>query len=102
MFDQISDSTDNDVRVDFIFDGKNLSVVPGTTVAAALLAAGQLHFRETPVSGQKRGPFCMMGACYDCLVQIDGVTVQACMTSITEGLEVHRVPKAISSKGDRS
>ncbi len=30
----------------------------------------------------------MMGACYDCLIEIDGVTRQACMLQVTEGMEI--------------
>ena len=57
-------------------------------IDAALLAAGVMPFRQTPVSGAPRGPFCMMGACYDCLVEIGGETRQACMIEVTEGLDI--------------
>ena len=40
----------------------------GDTVAAALLAAGIDHCRTTPVSGAPRAPYCLMGVCFDCLV----------------------------------
>ena len=30
----------------------------------------------------------MMGACYDCLVEIEGVTKQACMLLVTEGMDI--------------
>lgn len=80
--------------VSFTFDGKSLSAMPEMSVAAALLAGGVLSFRDTPVSGTARGPFCLMGACYDCLVVIDGEIVQACMTPVQEGLIVNRVPTA--------
>lgn len=72
------------------FDGKTYRLAKGANLAAALLAAGVRGFRTTPVSGAPRGPFCMMGACYDCLVEIDGITVQACMTTVTRGLKVAR------------
>ena len=49
-------------------DGAPFDARAGDTVAAALLAAGRRAFRTTPVSGAPRGPFCMMGACFDCLV----------------------------------
>ena len=62
-------------------------------VAAALLGAGRLAFRATPVSGRARGPFCMMGMCFDCLVTIDGVTGrQACMVAVAEGMRVETLP----------
>ena len=75
----------------FSFEGRPLEARAGDTVAAALLAAGVLQFRDTPVSGAPRGPWCMMGACFDCLVEIDGVASrQACLTPVADGMRVRR------------
>ena len=81
---------DDAPRVAVTFDGTPLSLPEGANLAAALLAAGVEVFRHTPVSGAPRAPFCMMGACFDCLVEIDGVTRQACMTQVRDGLEITR------------
>ncbi|MBI4182653.1 MAG: (2Fe-2S)-binding protein [Proteobacteria bacterium] len=63
----------------------------GDPVAAAVLAAGLGSTRTTPVSGAMRGPYCMMGVCFDCLMEIDGVpNRQSCMVSVTEGMRVRR------------
>jgi predicted molibdopterin-dependent oxidoreductase YjgC len=71
------------------FNGEALAARAGDTVAAALLAAGRFAFRQTPVTGGARGPFCMMGACFDCLVEIDGEpNRQACMTLVEDGMTV--------------
>lgn len=70
------------------FGGRELSLPEGANLAAALLAAGITTLRQTPVSGAPRGPFCMMGACFDCLVVIDGVTRQACMVEVSAGLRL--------------
>ncbi|WP_372886326.1 (2Fe-2S)-binding protein [Shimia sp.] len=75
-------------RVGVTFDGRALQLPEGQNLAAALLAAGIGRFRDTPVSGAPRGPFCMMGACYDCLVLIDGCTRQACQTEVRDGLVI--------------
>nr|WP_286192692.1 (2Fe-2S)-binding protein [Stappia sp. BW2] len=75
-------------RVRVRFAGKDLMLRDGGNLAAELLAAGVLSFRQTPVSGAERGPFCMMGACFDCLVEIDGVTRQACMSEVTAGMDI--------------
>lgn len=77
-------------RVEVIFDGRPLSLPDGANLAAALLAAGVEVFRHTAVSGAPRAPFCMMGACFDCLVEIDGVVRQACMLEVAEGLRISR------------
>jgi D-hydroxyproline dehydrogenase subunit gamma len=75
-------------RVGVTFDGRPLDLPEGANLAAALLAAGVGVFRRTPVSGAPRAPFCMMGACFDCLVSIDGVTRQACMEEVRPGLTI--------------
>ncbi|WP_198389298.1 (2Fe-2S)-binding protein [Roseovarius faecimaris] len=82
--------TEDAPRVDVSFDGASLSLPDGANLAAALLAVGVEVFRHTPVSGAPRAPFCMMGACFDCLVEVDGVTRQACMMEVSEGLVLTR------------
>jgi len=77
-------------RVEVSFEGKALSLPLGANLAASLLAAGVEVFRHTPFSGAPRAPFCMMGACFECLVEIDGIARQACMIDVTEGLQVTR------------
>lgn len=75
-------------RVRVRFSGQDLMLREGGNLAAELLAAGVIPFRRTPVSGAPRAPFCMMGACFDCLVEIDGVTRQACMCEVGAGMEI--------------
>ena len=78
-------------EVGFTFEGAPFIARQGDSVAAALLVAGQRVFRETSISGTARGPFCMMGVCFECLLEIDGVeNVQGCMTEIREGMRVNR------------
>lgn len=84
------DLEDDAPRVDVSFDGAPVSLAEGANLAAALLAAGVEVFRHTPVSGAPRAPFCMMGACFDCLVEIDGVVRQACMIEVSAGLVIAR------------
>jgi hypothetical protein len=61
----------------------------GECVAAAMLAAGLARFRDTPAGGAPRGPYCMMGVCFDCLVTIDGVgNRQGCLVPVTEGMQI--------------
>lgn len=74
--------------VDVRFNEQTLALPQGANLAAALLAAGVTQFRQSPVSGATRGPFCMMGACFDCLVEIDGVVTQACMRDVQEGMTI--------------
>ena len=77
--------------VDFEFEGEIISARPGDSVAAALLAAGKLAVRTTPVGDKPRGPFCMMGVCFDCLMEIDGTpNRQACQVPVQGGIKVRR------------
>jgi len=71
-------------------EGKEITVPLGETVAAAMLAGGFEYARTTPVSGARRAPFCMIGACFDCLVEIDGIpNQQACQTPVRQGMRVN-------------
>lgn len=77
------------VRIDF--EGATLQVPEGETVAAALLAHTDGATRTTPVTGAGRAPYCMMGVCFECLVEIDGVpNRQACMIQVRDGMRVKR------------
>ncbi len=70
-------------------DGKEIAARGGDSVAAALLAAGILACRSTPVSGAPRAPYCMMGVCFECLVTIDGMgSRQACLVRVRDGMRI--------------
>ncbi|MBK0420755.1 (2Fe-2S)-binding protein [Leucobacter sp. CSA2] len=75
-------------RVTASFEGEPISAEPGASVAAALLASGCDAWRSTR-GGGKRGLFCGIGVCYDCIVEIDGESGQrACMIPLTEGMRI--------------
>lgn len=66
-------------------DGLPVEAVPGQTVAAALLAAGRDSWRQT-AGGRPRGVFCGIGACFDCLVVVNGIPdVRACQRVLVPG-----------------
>ena len=72
------------------FNDQPLNVPGGRSVAAALLAVGVQRFRATPVSGAPRAPYCMMGACFECLVEIDGMpSRQSCLVTVQDGMRIH-------------
>ena len=72
-------------------EGDSVQVPAGESVAAAVLAHGLVHTRSTPVSGKPRAPCCMMGVCFDCLMEIDGKpNRQACMVRVEEGMTIRR------------
>jgi len=72
-------------------DGRPHTARAGDSVAATLLAAGFAACRTTPVTGSARGPYCMMGVCFDCLVVIDGrPNQQGCMIPARDGMRIER------------
>lgn len=82
------------------FDGCEVVAERGDSVAAALLAAGVARFHDAVVSGAPRAPFCLIGQCFECLVEIDGVpNRQACMTEVVEGMRIR--PQAALGSADR-
>ncbi|PSS59736.1 sarcosine oxidase subunit alpha [Ensifer sp. NM-2] len=78
-----------EATITVFLDGRPLSARAGETIAACLLRAGVPHFRTTPVSGARRLPFCMIGHCYDCLIEIEGVgSRQACLVYVENGMRL--------------
>jgi predicted molibdopterin-dependent oxidoreductase YjgC len=76
--------------VDITVDGETVAAIPGEMLAAAMLAAGLRHLRDSPRDGTPRGALCFMGACQECLVEADGQIVQACQQPVREGMQVRR------------
>jgi predicted molibdopterin-dependent oxidoreductase YjgC len=77
--------------VSLSIEGESVLVPCDLSVAAALMLHGRYYTRTTAVSGVQRAPYCMMGVCFDCLVEIDDVpNVQGCMTIVQDGMAVRR------------
>jgi sarcosine oxidase subunit alpha len=68
-------------------NGSPVSVPSGTTVAVAVMIAGQSC--RTSVTGEPRGPLCGMGICFECRVAIDGRPhCRSCQILCKPGMEV--------------
>ena len=81
-------------------EGRRVLARDGETLAAALLRAEVVPFRRTPVGGKPRAPLCLMGICFDCLVEVDGAqNVQSCMVQVHAGMQV-RFQKGARTAGD--
>lgn len=75
--------------VEVFVEGAPVRVPEGASAAAAVLIAGVFRIRATAVSGAPRLPYCMMGVCFDCLAEIDGVANrQACMVPVAAGMRI--------------
>ncbi|MBM3356522.1 MAG: (2Fe-2S)-binding protein [Betaproteobacteria bacterium] len=88
MFRRLPETAAQPVTV--VIDGRPVRVPFDLTAAAAVLIGDGIT-RTTPVSGSPRAPYCMMGVCFDCLMEIDGVpNTQACMVPVAEGMRINR------------
>ena len=77
--------------VTITFEGLPISVPAGETVASALTIANVGSMRTTPISGQPRSAYCLMGVCFECLMMIDDKhDQQACMVIVRDGMKVQR------------
>ncbi len=78
------------VRVEL--DGSPVLARDQETVAGLLLRiATPESYRVSVVSGQPRAPLCMMGVCFECLIEVDGqANQQGCLISVREGMRIRR------------
>jgi D-hydroxyproline dehydrogenase subunit gamma len=89
MFKTLPDAVSATVNV--IVNGAPFRAPAGCTAAAAMLLADAMPTRTTPVSAAPRAPYCMMGVCFECLVEIDGVpNQQGCLVPVAEGMRINR------------
>jgi len=80
-----------EAAVTIYVDGEPVNARAGDTVAATLLANGFTWTRQAPVSKTKRAPYCLIGHCHECLVEVDGIHgQQACLTAVSDGMHVRR------------
>ena len=70
-------------------NGRVIAATPGETVLAALTVAGIRVLKKSNVRGEARGAFCGMGACFECLVTINGTPKQrSCMTEVEDDMDI--------------
>ena len=79
----------------FRFDGREYRGLAGETIAAALAAAGVVTLRVT-ATGAPRGVHCGIGACFDCVVTVDGrIGRRACLEKLRDGMVIQGAVPAI-------
>lgn len=90
MFKNYNQEVDETVTIDF--EGALFKIPVNISVAAAVLChAGKNHTGISPVSGDKRAPYCFMGVCHECLMEIDGIpNQQACIIEVKDGMKIRR------------
>lgn len=78
-------------EVTVLVDGEPQLAHAGETVLALLLRLGAMPLRVTPRSSSPRGPFCAMGVCFECLVEIEGRGLRpSCLLPVEDGMRIRR------------
>lgn len=89
MFRKLHDPGADAVTI--YIDGKAVSAENGEMIAAVMLRQSEPWTRTTPISGSRRAPHCLMGVCFECLAEVDGIaSVQTCLTPVKAGMRVAR------------
>jgi predicted molibdopterin-dependent oxidoreductase YjgC len=78
------------LTVSFLLDGAPADALEGDTLLTAILVRDG-HLRASEFGDGLRAGFCLMGACQDCWVIVEGGgRVRACTTPIEQGMRVSR------------
>lgn len=75
-------------NVKIIINNEAYEATEGRSVALELFSKNFHHLRNSPKLKQKRGFFCMIGSCQECLITIDDKKMLACTTKIKEGMKI--------------
>ncbi len=78
----------------FQWCGRTVEFADGETVAAALLRADIRVIPAVSDTGVAGRVFCGIGACQCCLVTIDGIIREACLTPADAGMRVESVERS--------
>ena len=73
------------------FEGREVPVLEGDTVASAVYRAGVRTFTRSLKYHRRRGLYCGTGECPNCSINVDGVPgIRSCVTEAREGMQVER------------
>jgi predicted molibdopterin-dependent oxidoreductase YjgC len=76
-------------KINFNFDGSEISGYEGETIAAALHAAGVRVLSHSIERNRPRGFYCAIGNCSSCMMEVNGeANVKVCVTMLEEGMTV--------------
>ena len=85
-------------QVEVTLDGEPMELPAGISLAAALISAGMTPMRHSPVSGAPRSAYCMMGSCFECVIEVDGINQRACQVEVAQGMCLRR-PESTAGTG---
>lgn len=74
-------------RVEVSIDGKRVTVIAGTTIAAAMSAAEQACRKSE--GGELRTALCGMGICFECRAMVNGNPhMRTCQATCKPGMDI--------------
>ena len=95
LLDAAGDAVGTQIVIEL--DGVQETVPADVSVAAALLYLDKIPLRHSAVNAAPRAPFCMMGICFECLIEVDGVANQrACQLQVQAGMRLRRQFSAVT------
>ena len=74
-----------------LVEGQRVEAQADETVASVLLRVFGPDYRSHSIGGSARAPYCLTGACFECLAEVDGVpNRQGCLVEVREGMRISR------------
>ena len=90
MLRRTTDPGDTADAIIVVVDGTSVEAIAGETVAGILLRTPPHTARIAVVGGGPRAPYCLAGACFDCVALVDGHAVQTCLVGARDGMTIQR------------
>jgi sarcosine oxidase subunit alpha len=73
------------------FEGRQIDVRPGDSVASAIFRSGVRTFSRSFKYHRRRGLYCLSGDCANCLLEVDGESdVRSCLCAAKDGMTAKR------------
>lgn len=89
MFRKLHELSPDHVTV--FLDGVPVTAESDETIAAVIVRQPEPWSRLTPATHGKRAPYCMMGVCFECVAEVDGIaSVQTCLMRVADGMRILR------------
>jgi len=74
-----------------VVENQSIAARADETVAGVLLRVFVADYRTHTVGEQARAPYCLMGVCFECLAEVDGIpNRQACLMPVRDGMTIAR------------
>lgn len=77
--------------IEITIDGNKVVAQDGEPLAAVFLRLDDIHTRTSYPSVEQRAPYCMMGVCFECVVNVEDIgTIRSCQQTVHAGMTVVR------------